>query len=143
MFLWNCPRKPNAANTVGKSTSAGSSVASGTAADSYPPPAMISIDFRATAGTPDRGVFNFGGLVIRARCDAGPNLVINAWSTVDNSEIHLAGVKAVSGSPTPVYSDNDHFGPASGPFSLPSSNFQGTLTYSTPGGFPMARSSAG
>ena len=41
---------------------------------------------------------------------------------------------AVSGSPTPVYSDNDHFGPASGPFSLPSSNFQGTLTYSTPGG---------
>jgi hypothetical protein len=100
------------------------------------PPGAQKIDFRAAAGTPDTKVLDFGGLVITARCDSGPNLSVKASSTVADSELHVAGVThdVASGSTTPVYTENDHLGPSSTSLSFPTSNFQGTFTYSTPAG---------
>jgi hypothetical protein len=101
------------------------------------PAGTQKIDFRAPIGTGDTKVFDFGGLVLTARCDPGPNLSVKASSTVAESEFHLAGV---TGTPAPnptttaVYSDHDHLGPGSTPVDLPARNFQGTFTYSTPAG---------
>lgn len=99
------------------------------------PSGAQKIDFRAPAGTADTKVLDVAGLVITARCDAGPNLSLKASSTVADSELHLAGATAAPGQPpTAVYADNDHLGPSSPALSLPTSNFQGTFTYSTPAG---------
>ncbi|HEY0438801.1 MAG TPA: hypothetical protein VGD36_01925 [Xanthobacteraceae bacterium] len=101
------------------------------------PAGARKIDFRAPVGTGDTKVLDFGGLVLTARCDPGPNLSVKASSTVAESEFHLAGV---TGTPAPnptttaVYSDHDHLGPGSTPVDLPGRNFQGTFTYSTPAG---------
>jgi hypothetical protein len=85
---------------------------------------------------------DFGGLVLTARCDpSAPYLSVSASSTVANSEFHVGGVTAKANpSPPPtqtvtaVYSDSDHLGPGSAPVDLPTSNFQGSFTYSTPAG---------
>ena len=99
------------------------------------PSGAEKIDFRAPVGTADTKVLDFGGLVITARCDGGPNLSLKASSTVADSELHVAGATATPGQPpTAVYADNDHLGPSSPTLSLPTSNFQGTFTYSTPAG---------
>jgi hypothetical protein len=101
------------------------------------PAGAQKIDFRAAAGTADTKVLDFGGLVLTARCDSGPNLSVNASSTVANSELHISGDRILPGggtTVTPVYLDNDHLGPNSPPVSFPPGNFQGTFTYSTPAG---------
>ena len=99
------------------------------------PAGAQQIDFRAPAGTADTTVLDFGGLVITARCDSGPNLSVKASSTVADSELHISGVTQPSGgAPSAAYAESDHLGPASTPVTFPSSNFQGTFTYSTPSG---------
>ncbi len=99
------------------------------------PSGAQKIDFRADVGTPDTKVLDFGGLVIVARCDAGPNLVVKATSTVADSELHISGATQASGQPAAVtYAEDDHLGPASPGVSFPTGNFEGTFTYSTPAG---------
>ena len=48
------------------------------------------VDFRAAAGTATTDVLNFGGLILRASCAAGPDLDVRADTTVLNSTIHVA-----------------------------------------------------
>jgi hypothetical protein len=99
------------------------------------PSGAQKIDFRASAPTGDTKVLDFGGLVITARCDAGPNLSVKASSTVANSEFHLSGVTQPSGgTATPAYAESDHLGPTSPGVNFPTGNFEGTFTYSTPAG---------
>jgi hypothetical protein len=94
---------------------------------------------------------DFGGLVLTARCDsAAPYLSVSASSTVANSEFHVGGVtaKANPGTPptqtvSPVYGDSDHLGPGSTPVDVPTSNFQGSFTYSTPAGVVVTGTVAG
>jgi hypothetical protein len=123
--------------TPGTGGTPGQTGATGTGSPGPPGPSGAQkIDFRAAAGTGDTKVFDFGGLVLTARCDSGPNLSVQASSTVADSELHVAGVSqdVATASTTPVYKENDHFGPSSTSLSFPTSNFQGTFTYSTPTG---------
>jgi len=131
-----------AAQQAGKtvSGSAGGGGAAGPQGPAGPPgpagpAAATQIDFRADAGR-SATVFNRGGLAISASCAAGPNLNVTVTSSVADSEVHVAALQmpASATTPTPFYDDNDHFGPTSNPLSLPTSNAQGTLTYSTPAG---------
>jgi hypothetical protein len=131
---------PGSANGApGAAGNAGGSGATGSAGPPGPSGAK-KIDFRAPAGTAATKILDFGGLVLTASCDAGPNLNVKASSTVADSEFHLSGVTYTPASGpnaatfTPDYMENDHFGPTSPGISLPSRNFQGTFTYSTPGG---------
>lgn len=123
--------------TPGRNGSNGTGGSQGPAGPVGPagPSGVQKIDFRADPGTGDTSVLNFGGLVITARCDAGPNLSVKATSTVADSELHISGATQASGSPAAVaYAENDHLGPGSPGVSFPSGNFQGTFTYSTPAG---------
>jgi hypothetical protein len=126
------------AGTNGTSGSPGGGGTTGLAGPPGPAGASVAqrIDFRAPAGTGDTKILDFGGLVLTARCDAGPNMSVNASSTVANSEFHVSGATASQAKPTPaaLYSDSDHLGPGGTPVALPTSNFQGTFTYSTPAG---------
>jgi hypothetical protein len=128
------PAGPN-----GTSGSPGSAGSTGPAGPQGPPgpSGAQRIDFRAAAGTGATKIFDFGGLVLTASCDPGPNLSVSASSTVANSELHISGDRILPGggtTVTPVYLDNDHLGPASPPVSFPPGNFQGTFSYSTPAG---------
>ena len=120
--------------TPGTNGTVGSQGVTGPAGPPAPSGAQ-KIDFRADPGTGDTSVFNFGGLVITARCDAGPNLTVRATSTVADSELHISGATQASGSPAAVvYAENDHLGPGSPGVAFPSGNFEGTFSYSTPAG---------
>lgn len=118
----------NGSGTVGSQGVTGPAGPSG-------PSGAQKIDFRADPGTGDSTVFSSGGLVITARCDAGPNLRVKATSAVADSELHISGATQASGSPAAVvYAENDHLGPGGPGVTFPSGNFEGTFTYSTPAG---------
>jgi hypothetical protein len=128
-----------APGTNGTSGTPGGNGTTGPAGPQGPagPAGARKIDFRAAAGTGATKVLDFGGLVLTASCDPGPNLSVTASSTVANSELHISGDRILPGggtTVTPVYLDNDHLGPGSPPVSFPPGNFQGTFTYSTPVG---------
>jgi hypothetical protein len=141
----------NPAGTNGTAGSPGGAGGSGPAGPAGPAGSSGAqkIDFRAQAGTGDTKILDFGGLVLTARCDAGPNLSVAASSTVANSEFHVSGATGKPNppptAPTPsvVYNESDHLGPGSNPVSLPSGNFQGSFTYSTPAGVVVTGTVAG
>jgi hypothetical protein len=129
---------PGSAN--GAPGAAGNAGGSGTTGSAGPPgpSGAKKIDFRAPAGTAATKILDFGGLVLTASCDAGPNLNVKASSTVADSEFHLSGtthtVNPTGTTVNPIYSESDHLGPTSAGVSIPGGNFQGTFTYSTPAG---------
>jgi hypothetical protein len=144
-------KRAGGTSPAGTNGTSGSSGTAGSTGPAGPPgPAGSSgaqkIDFRAQAVTGDTKILDFGGLVLTARCDAAaPFLSVSASSTVANSEFHVSGVTGKGTPPVgnPVYLDSDHLGPGSTPVSLPTSNFQGSFTYSTPAGLVVTGTVAG
>jgi hypothetical protein len=136
-------KRGSGTNRAGTNGAPGSSGGSGSTGPAGPPgpSGATKIDFRAPAPTGATKIFDFGGLVLTASCDPGPNLNVKASSTVADSEFHLSGdTHTVNPGPpptvtvVPVYSESDHLGPTSPGVALPGSNFQGTFTFSTPAG---------
>jgi hypothetical protein len=137
-----------APGTNGTSGTPGGNGTTGPAGPQGPagPAGARKIDFRAAAGTGNTKILDFGGLVLTARCDpSAPYLSVSASSTVANSEFHVSGAVAKGQPPvvSAVYSDSDHLGPGSTPVDLPTSNFQGSFTYSTPAGVVVTGTVAG
>lgn len=92
------------------------------------------IDFRAATGTASTEILNLGGLILRASCDAGPDLDVRADSTVANSTLHVSWNKDPGN--IPLYRQDNALSPGAN-FSLLGANddsAQGTLAYTSPDG---------
>jgi hypothetical protein len=93
------------------------------------------VDFRAAAGTASTEILNLGGLILKATCNAGPDLDVRADTTILNSTIHVSWNRDPANQP--FYRDDNNFDPGDN-FSIMSAGndnrAQGTLVYSSPGG---------
>src|SRR5438067_1396805 len=56
------------------------------------PSGATKVDFRAAAPAAAQQIYNQGGLVLTARCDAGPSLAVDASTTVDHAELHVGEI---------------------------------------------------
>jgi hypothetical protein len=93
------------------------------------------VDFRAAAGTASTEVLNLGGLILRASCNAGPDLDVRADTTILNSTIHVSWNHDPANQP--FYRDDNDFDPGDNFQIMTAGNddrAQGTLVYSSPGG---------
>jgi hypothetical protein len=93
------------------------------------------VDFRAAAGTASTEVLNLGGLILKATCNAGPDIDVRADTTVINSTIHVSWNRDPANQP--FYRDDNDFDPGDNFAIMSAGNddrAQGTLVYSSPGG---------
>jgi hypothetical protein len=109
-------------------------VATGFNADRVDSVDAAKVNFRAAVGTALTDILNFGGLILRASCNAGPDIDVRADSTVPNGTVHIAFIR----DPTnlSVYRQDNNLNPGDN-FQLLGANddsAQGSLTYSSPGG---------
>jgi hypothetical protein len=92
------------------------------------------MDFRAPTGTASTEVLNLGGLILRATCNAGPDLDVRADSSVANSTLHVSWNRDPGN--VPFYRQDNDLDPGDN-FSLLGVNddsAQGTVAYSTSAG---------
>jgi hypothetical protein len=109
-------------------------VATGLNADRVDSLDAAKVDFRAATGTAPTEILRFGGLVLRASCNAGPDLDIRAESSVENASLHVGWNRDPAN--TPFYRQDNDLDPGDN-FSVLGLNddaAQGTLAYSTAGG---------
>jgi hypothetical protein len=110
-------------------------VATGFNADQVDGISAGKIDFRAAAGTPNTDVLNLNGLILRASCAAGPNLIVTADTTVLNSTIHISWIRDPTNSP--FYRADNNLDPGDNFEIMSPGNdnaSQGTLVYTSPAG---------
>ena len=107
-------------------------VATGFNADRVDGVDAARVDFRAIAGTASTEILNFGGLVLRASCAAGPDLDVRADTGVPNSTIHVSWNRDPGN--LAFYRQDNDFDPGDN-FALMSAgnddSSQGTLVYSS------------
>jgi hypothetical protein len=109
-------------------------VATGLNADRVDSLDAARVDFRAATGTASTEVLNLGGLILRATCNAGPDLDVRADSSVADSTLHVSWNRDPAN--VPFYRQDNDLDPGDS-FSLLATNddsAQGTLAYSTPAG---------
>jgi hypothetical protein len=110
-------------------------VATGLNADRIDSLEAARVDFRAASGTALTDLINFGGLILRASCGAGPDLDVRADTTIANSTIHVSWNRDPANQP--FYRDDNDFDPGDNFAIMTEPNddrAQGTLVYSSPGG---------
>jgi hypothetical protein len=110
-------------------------VATGFNADRVDGLHAAKVDFRAAAGTGTTDILNFGGLIVRASCAAGPDLDVRADTTDLNSTIHVAWNKDPGN--LPFYRQDNDLDPGDN-FPIMSAgnddSAQGTLVYTSAAG---------
>jgi hypothetical protein len=110
-------------------------VATGFNADRVDGLHAAKIDYRASAGAPVAEILNLNGLVLRASCASGPNLLVTADTSAVNSTLHVAWIRDPTNSP--FYRADNNLDPGDN-FELMSPGndnaSQGTLTYASPAG---------
>lgn len=93
------------------------------------------IDFRAQAGTALTDVLNLGGLVLRASCDAGPDLGVLAVTTVADSTLHASWNRDPGNAPFSRTENDLDPGETFVVMANPNDDgAEGTISYSTPAG---------
>lgn len=110
-------------------------VATGFNADKVDNIDAARIDFRGAAGTASTEVLNFGGLILRATCAAGPDLEVQADTTALNSTIHVAWNRDPGN--LPFYRQDNDLDPGDNFAIMTAPNddsAQGTLVYSSASG---------
>jgi hypothetical protein len=123
----------NAAGARPFSTNA-TGVATGLNADRVDSLDAARLDFRAATGTAPAEVLNLAGLILRASCNAGPDLDVRAESSVADSTLHVSWNRDPGN--VPFYRQDNDLDPGDS-FSLLATNddsAQGTLAYTTPAG---------
>ncbi len=93
------------------------------------------IDFRGVVGTAQTDVLNLGGLLLRASCNAGPDLEVVATSFVADSALHVSWNKD-PGNLAFYRQENDLDPGESFPVMTAANDdsAEGTISYSTPAG---------
>jgi hypothetical protein len=123
----------NAAGARPFSTNA-TGVATGLNADRVDSLDAARVDFRAATGTAPTEILNLGGLVLRASCNAGPDLDVRADTSVADSTLHVSWNRDPGN--VPFYRQDNNLDPGAS-FSLLGTNddsAQGTLAFTTPAG---------
>jgi hypothetical protein len=109
-------------------------VAAGLNADRLDSLNAAKVDFRAKVPTASVQVLNLGGLILSAACGSGPNLDVNATSSVPDSMVHVSWNRDPGN--VPFYRQQNDLDPGE-TFSIQDINDDasaGTLTYITPAG---------
>jgi len=109
-------------------------VATGLNADRVDSLDAARVDFRAATGTAATEVLNLAGLILRASCDAGPDLDVRAESSVADSTLHVSWNRDPGN--VPFYRQDNDLDPGES-FSLLATNddsAQGAVSYTTPAG---------
>jgi hypothetical protein len=109
-------------------------VATGLNADRVDNLHAARIDFRAATGTATTDIMNFAGLILRASCNAGPDLIVLADTAVAHSTLHVSWNKDPGN--TAFYRQDNDLNPGDN-FNLLSVNddsSEGTISYSSPAG---------
>jgi hypothetical protein len=119
-------------------TTNATAVATGLNADQVDGLSAAKVDYRAAAKTASTDILNIGGLILRATCNAGPDIDVRADTTVAHATLHVGFTRDPNN--TPVFRGANNLNPgASFDVLGPSGDAaQGTLTYSTPGGVHVA-----
>ena len=92
------------------------------------------ITFYAPVGTALTEVYNFGGLVLRAACGAGPDLDVQADSTIPNALIQTSFIQGGGATDTPVHRQDNDFDAGSNfdVLAAADDSVQGTIAYAAP-----------
>jgi hypothetical protein len=92
------------------------------------------LTFYAPVGTALTEVFNFGGLVLRASCGAGPDLEVQADSTIPNALIQTSFIQGGGATDTPVHRQDNDFDAGSNfdVLAAADDSVQGTIAYAAP-----------
>ena len=109
-------------------------VATGLNADNVDGISAARITFLAPSGTALTEVFNSGGLVLRATCGAGPDLDVQADSTIPNAMIQTSFIQGGGATDTPVHRQDNDFDAGNNfdVLAATDDSVQGTIAYAAP-----------
>lgn len=95
-------------------------------------PGASKIAFDAPANTLTATILTFGGLILRAACSSAGDMSVDAWSTLDNARMHVAGVDDIGA----FYREDDDLdaGDDSDILGANDDDVAGTIVYRTPTG---------